>query len=95
MVRFLHGGGVLSKDCFWRIDSNEPAATAASNLQLNRGHPTSESAGGRTLDATSEAKKIAFDHSGKGATSIVFRARSAAVFKLAKPPIAVCTLQPH
>jgi ATP-dependent DNA helicase RecG len=39
MVRFLHGGGVLSKDCFWRIDSNEPAATAASNLQLNRGHP--------------------------------------------------------
>ena len=39
VVRFLHGGGVLSKDCFWRIDSNEPAATAASNLQLNRGHP--------------------------------------------------------
>jgi hypothetical protein len=37
MVRFLHGGGVLSKDCFWRIDSSEPAATAASNLQLNQG----------------------------------------------------------
>ncbi|MGI8962709.1 MAG: glycoside hydrolase family 16 protein, partial [Bryobacteraceae bacterium] len=39
MVRFLHGGGVLSKDCFWRIDSNEPAATAASSLQLSLGHP--------------------------------------------------------
>jgi hypothetical protein len=39
MVRFLHGGGVLSRDGFWRIDSNEPAATAAFNLQLCRGHP--------------------------------------------------------
>src|SRR5438270_3965938 len=27
------------QDCFWRIDSNEPAATAALNLQLSPGHP--------------------------------------------------------
>src|SRR3984957_780670 len=32
MVSFLHGGGVLSKGCFWRIDSNEPIPTAASTF---------------------------------------------------------------
>jgi len=32
MVSFLHGGGVLSKGCFWRIDSNEPTPTAASTF---------------------------------------------------------------
>src|SRR5207247_1902999 len=39
MVRFLHGGGVLSKDCFWRIDSIEPAPPPPLNLQLRLGHP--------------------------------------------------------
>ena len=39
MIRFLHGGGVPFQDCFWRFDSNEPAATAAFSLQLNWGHP--------------------------------------------------------
>ena len=32
MVRFLHGGGVLSKVWFWRIDSNESTPTAASTF---------------------------------------------------------------
>jgi hypothetical protein len=32
VVRFLHGGGVLSKVWFWRIDSNEPTPTAASTF---------------------------------------------------------------
>src|SRR5205814_422216 len=41
MVRFLHGGGVLSKDCFWRIDSIEPAPPPPLNLQLRLGHPPS------------------------------------------------------
>jgi hypothetical protein len=43
MVRFTHGGGVLSKNCFWRIDSTEPAPPPPLNLQLRPGRPLDSS----------------------------------------------------